>query len=336
MNGRERILATLQGRERDSLAYMPITMMIAADEIGVPYGTYATDAKTLARGQMAIADRFDVDYVSAISDPAVEASACGAAIRFYHDQPPAVDEENALLADKDGLRGLSVPNLAASERPANRLRAVELLRKGVGGEKIVEGWIEGPCAEAADLRGINRLMMDFYDDSEFLGDLFDFVVEMERTFAREQIRAGADIIGIGDAAASLVGPELYRRFVLPRERELVDAIHEAGAPARLHICGTIRPLERDIATLGADIVDLDSMNPVAEARATCGPGQVLLGNIDPVRVVRNGTPEHIHAELEACYHDAGMRYIVGAGCEIPRGTPEANFLAMTRFARSHG
>lgn len=334
MNGRERIAATLEGRERDSLAYMPITMMVAADEIGVPYGTYATDAEVLARGQVAIAEHFDIDYVSAISDPAVEAAACGAAIRFYDDQPPAVDEQTALLADKAVLHGLAVPNLAASQRTANRLRAVELLREAAGSEKLVEGWIEGPCAEAADLRGINRLMMDFYDDPAFVGDLFDFVVAMERAFALEQIRAGAELIGIGDAAASLVGPELYGRFVLPRERELVDAVHDAGALVRLHICGTIRPLEQDIATLGADIVDLDSMNPVGEARAACGPEQVLLGNIDPVRIVRNGTPDQIAAELESCYRDAGSNFIVGAGCEIPRGTPEENFLAMTRFARS--
>jgi MtaA/CmuA family methyltransferase len=335
MNGRERILATLEGRERDSLAYMPITMMIAADEIGAPYGTYATDAKVLAEGQLAIARHFDIDYVSAISDPAVEASACGASIRFYDDQPPAVDEENALLADRAALGRLTVPNLASSRRPANRLRAVELLREAAGTEKIVEGWIEGPCAEAADLRGINRLMMDFYDEPAFVDDLFDFVVEMERAFAHEQVRAGADLIGIGDAAASLVGPELYRRFVLPRERELVEAIHDAGALVRLHVCGTIRPLERDIATLGADIVDLDSMNPVAEARAACGPEQVLLGNIDPVRIVRNGTPDQMVRQLQSCHREAGKNFIVGAGCEIPRGTPAENFLTMTRFARSH-
>ena len=69
----------------------------------------------------------------------------------------------------------------------DRVRAAELFREKVGGELLIEGWIEGPCAESADLRGINRLMLDFYDDPAFVRDLFDFVLEMELWFARAQI-----------------------------------------------------------------------------------------------------------------------------------------------------
>ncbi len=66
-----------------------------------------------------------------------------------------------------------------------------------------------------------------------------------------------------------------------------------------------------------------------------GPGQVLLGNIDPVRALRDGTPERITAMLEDCYQAAGPRFIVGAGCEVPPGTPVENLQALTDFARSH-
>jgi uroporphyrinogen-III decarboxylase len=59
-----------------------------------------------------------------------------------------------------------------------------------------------------------------------------------------------------------------------------------------------------------------------------------LGNIDPVRVLRDGTPEDVQRGLQECYNAAAPNYIVGAGCEIPRGTPEANVRAMTGFRRS--
>lgn len=65
------------------------------------------------------------------------------------------------------------------------------------------------------------------------------------------------------------------------------------------------------------------------------PAQVLLGNLDPVRVLRDGKPERITTALEDCYQAAGPRYIVGAGCEVPRGTPAENLDALTAFARSH-
>lgn len=76
MTGKERILAKLRGEPTDSLPLMPITMMFASDVASVCYGDYARDHRVLADAQV-VADRFDFDYVSAISDPAREASDLG-------------------------------------------------------------------------------------------------------------------------------------------------------------------------------------------------------------------------------------------------------------------
>ena len=97
MTGRERILGTIRGEAVDSLPFIPISMMIAADEIGVPYGRYVAEPELHAKGQIAFAGRWDVDHVSAIAHPATEAADCGARIIYYDDQPPAIDEANALL-----------------------------------------------------------------------------------------------------------------------------------------------------------------------------------------------------------------------------------------------
>jgi uroporphyrinogen-III decarboxylase len=86
--------------------------------------------------------------------------------------------------------------------------------------------------------------------------------------------------------------------------------------------------------LGCDIVDVDSMVPVAEAREMMGPHQVLLGGIDPVRVLQNGSPDIVLAAVGECHRAAGPRYIIGAGCEVPPDTPPANLLALTGYART--
>jgi uroporphyrinogen-III decarboxylase len=65
-----------------------------------------------------------------------------------------------------------------------------------------------------------------------------------------------------------------------------------------------------------------------------GPDQVLLGNIDPVRVLRDGTPDQVTSAIGECHRHAGPRYIVGAGCEVPRGTPPENLQAMVQYART--
>lgn len=334
MNGRDRVLAMLDGRPVDHLPLMPITMMFAADTVGVPYREYASDHRMLADAQVATAELYGFDYVSAISDPAREASDLGATVEWFDDQPPAIVESRALLEDKVRFDALSLPDLNRG-RMRDRIEAVALLKRRVGDERIVEGWVEGPCAMAADLRGVNTLMFDFSDDPDFVARLFEFVVTMEVDFARAQVEAGADVIGVGDAAASLIGPRRYETFVLPYEQKLIRAIRALGARVRLHICGNTRKILRFLGQVEADIVDLDFPAPLAEGREAMGPDQVLLGNIDPVRTLRDGTPESVAAAFEACYREAGPRYIVGAGCEIPRGTAPGNVRAMAGFARSH-
>lgn len=332
-SGRSLVLAHLDGQPVDHLPAMPITMMFAARLAGIPYREYCTDFRALARGQVEVAGRFGFDHVSAISDPAREAVDLGAPVTWFPDQPPALDDTRALLADPARLASLAVADPLGGGRMTDRVRGIELLRALAGG-LLVEGWVEGPCAEGANLRGISTLMTDFGDDPGFVADLFDFTTRQAIEFARAQVDAGADIIGVGDAAASLVGPAIYREVVLPSERRLADAIHAMGARVRLHICGNTRRSVADMATVGADIVDLDSMVPMAQARADAGLDQVLLGNLNPVTELLSSSPDAVAARVAACHREAGGRFIVGAGCEIPAATPHANVDALAGYARA--
>jgi MtaA/CmuA family methyltransferase len=335
MKGRERVLALLEVRPVDRLPALPITMMFAADHLGVKYFDYATDCRAQVEAQVRVAEDYDLDHVSVISDPACEAADCGATVKFYPDQPPALDESRARLAEKAALAKLAFPDPHGGGRMHNRLKAVALLKERVGGNKLIEGWIEGPVAESADLRGINALMLDFYDDPVFVRDLFDFVVELELRFARAQIAAGAELVGMGDAAASLVGARMYQELVWPSQKKIVDGIHVLGACVRLHICGDTRHILEGMGRLGCNIVDLDFPAPISEGRQKMGPEQVLLGNINPVRVLRNGTPGSVYAAIAECHRQAGARYVAGAGCEVPRDTPPANLRALVQYAREH-
>lgn len=326
------ILAHLDGHAVPRLPAMPITMMFAARLAGVPYLEYCRDFRSLVRAQALVVEQFGIDHVSAISDPAREAVDLGAAVTWFADQPPALIDTCSLLADKATLAGLRLADPLGGGRMTDRVRGVEALRAGPGRSRLVEGWVEGPCAEAADLRGLGTLMLDFADDPAFVEELLDFAVRQAVAFARAQVDAGADLIGVGDAAASLVGPAIYREVVVPHERRLVQAIHEMGARVRLHICGNIRRSLPEVGTVGADIVDLDSMVPVAAARAAAGETQTLLGNLNPVAELMGSTPVAVAARVATCHAEAGRRFIVGAGCEVPAATPHANLAALTGYA----
>ena len=112
----------------------------------------------------------------------------------------------------------------------------------------------------------NTFMLDLYDDSAFVHDLLAFTVELGLRYGKAQIDAGADIIGIGDAAASLIGPKSYEKYVWPYERKLVDGLQAMGATVRLHICGNTKSIVDGMGRLGCEIVDLDYFTPVDSAR----------------------------------------------------------------------
>lgn len=334
MNSRARVFALLEGHPVDRVPLMPITMMFAADQIGEKYLRYAMDYRVLVEGQIRTAERFGLDFVSCISDPARESADLGATIRYFDDQPPAIVEDQALLADKSILAKLKVPDPCSGKRMLDRIQAAALFREKVGNETIIEGWIEGPCALAADLRGINTLMMDFYDDLPFVDDLMAFVTEVAIAFARAQRDAGVDLMGVGDAPSSLVGRSVFEQTVLPHHLKLVAALKEMGLKTRSHICGNTTRICESRAKLGYDILDFDSQVSLKVAREKMGPHPIILGNIPTVEVMEKGSASQVRAAAQECHQLCGANHIISAGCEVPRTTPIENMDALRDYANS--
>ena len=215
----------------------------------------------------------------------------------------------------------------------DRVKGAALLREKVGGEIPILGWIEGPMAEAVDLRGFG-IMIDMVDEPSFVMDVFEFVTQMEINFARAQIEAGVDIIGIGDAAASLVGPEIYRQYILPYEKKMINAIRGMGCMVRLHICGHIDHLLEDISTLDLDMIDIDFLTDLRLAREKLGANIPILGNIEPVKYLLESTPNEVYQGLSECHQIVGRKYVVGPGCEVPPGSPYENVRVMMAYAEA--
>jgi MtaA/CmuA family methyltransferase len=327
MNGYERYMRVLHGKPADHLPRVPILMQYAAEYIGRDYGAFASDYRVLVDANLACARDFGFDQLSAISDPYRETQGFGSSVEYRSDGPPR--STHPLESTKD-LSVLAAPDPASSSRMVDRVRAVECYYSEHRYEYSILGWVEGPAAEAADLRGVTNFLIDLYDDEPFVGELMDRCVDVAVAFARAQIRAGADTIGIGDAIASQIDPTTYERLVQPREKRLVEAVREAGAYVKLHICGNITHLLPGIADLEVDILDVDHMVSLATVREIVGPRVVITGNLDPVSIVRNGTPEQIAAAVLAARGAAEDPYMVNAGCEIPSGTPPENLRSLCR------
>ena len=331
MTGYERVKETLEGKPTDIVPRTPILMRYAAEYIGATYGAFTADYRVLVEANLRCADEFGFDQVSCISDPYRETQGYGAPIEFVPDSVPHCLRHP--LEESRDLDKLPVPDpLAPGGRMLDRVEAVRAFKAAGGGYSIL-GWVEGPAAEAADLRNVEPFLVDLLDDEVYAGELMDLVTENAIRFARAQVDAGCDMVGVGDAIASQVGPALYEEFVQPREKRLVAAIQAMGAKVKLHICGDITPLLAGIADVCPDVLDCDHMVSLAVARRAMPSRTALTGNLDPVADILRGNPESIREKVRTAHAEAGVLYFVNAGCEIPSGTPIENLKALCEAIR---
>lgn len=333
MNAFERYMAVLNGERPDVLPRLPILMGFAARFIGTDYASFASDWRVLVEANVRCAEKFGFEQLSAISDPYRETQGFGAEIEYVKDGVPRCVKPP--LEDTKDLAILKDPDPYSSVRMLDRVKAIEAYAKQFRGKYSIMGWIEGPAAEAADLRGVTTFLFDLMDDPEFSRRLMMLCTDVGIRFAEAQLKAGADTIGMGDAIASQLSPGLYRELVWPLERRLIDAIHSMGGKVRLHICGNTTHLLPHFRELGADIIDLDWQVDMKEARRILGRGVALCGNLDPVNAVQESTPEEIRRRVRELYDTVGDPYMIGAGCEIPVGTPHENLKALCAEIEPH-
>ena len=325
MTPKQRIEATIRGRSHDRPPVTPIFMSWAAGFIGHTYRDYYLDDDVLVEAQLAVAKAFNLDQVSAISDPWREASAYG--MEFDYPEQGVGRPKGLLIRRPEDVVRIKRFDIENADRPRQRVESVRKMAKAVGRTHSVLGWVEGPLAIYADLRGVESMFLDLIDNPQMYLKAAEVIIANQIRFARAQVAAGADMVGVGDSVASLISPPMYRQFVLPFEKRLFDAIHAAGATVKLHVCGDISNSIRFMAETGCDIIDVDWMVPLDEARAAVGPNITLAGNFDPSAVLLQGTPQEVADAARRNIEMAGSRFILQPGCEVPPGTPEANLRA---------
>ncbi len=325
MTPKERINAILKGDSYDRPAVTPIFMAWASHFIGHTYRDYYLDGDILVEAQLTVTRAFNLDQVSAISDPWREASAYG--MEFEYPAEGVGKPKEVLIKTRGEISRVERFDIENAERTKQRIDSVRKMAAEVGQTHSVLGWVEGPMAEYGDLRGVENAMLDLIDEPEIFIEAGEVIVENAIAFAVAQIKAGADMVGVGDAAASLISPEMYTELVMPLERKLIAAIHEAGATAKLHICGNISNIVEFMVDSETDVIDVDWMVSLARARKLAGPDMTLCGNINPAGVLFEGSPEDVAEAARACIESVPDRFILMPGCEVPPATPEKNIRA---------
>jgi uroporphyrinogen decarboxylase len=225
-----------------------------------------------------------------------------------------------------------------------RIKDIIETRKIVRDNKAIMSVVNGPFEPAWSLRGLQNFLKDMYLYSSFVNKCLDIVTDFEIKIGKYIIESGADIIMIGDdygwQNSLIMSPNLWRKFILPRLKRVVQEFKKYNIPVILHSDGNINAILDDLAKIG-----LDGLNPI---QYRCGvlpkvikekyPYLTQIGTIDIQYTLPFGSKEEIENEVKdiisVAAHGGGL--IMGPQHAIQPDVPIENIKVMVKAIRKYG
>jgi len=192
---------------------------------------------------------------------------------------------------------------------------------------LVRGW-EGIFFDMAErpewAHFLSRKFTDFYRE--------DYTRAAEVTDGR--IDLYLLISDLGSQRGPLISLSMFREFVAPYLKEMIDLIHGIGGKVLFHSCGAIGSFIPDLISLGIDILD-----PIQPASADMSPERLKAdygrqlsfhGGIDMQNLLPKGTPAQVAAEARRYCETLGRGggYILAPAHLFQPDVPPENVLAV--------
>lgn len=251
--------------------------------------------------------------------------------------------EHPFINDLDDVEKLVVPNKLYYEQAGYGTMLRQMI--DYAGNRIA---LIGDCEAAtlayyAGFRGIERSMMDFYDNPRLIHAVMEKGVARSIERGKFNIDVGLRILRLNDSMANmaLISPKHWREFIFPHFKAVCDELHHYCPAVKIycHICGNIMPIIEPLMATGLDcIAPLDPLGgfSVAEVRQAVGDEVVLMGGIDTLSFIHS-SQEKIAEEARRCIKEGivhGRRFILGSGCVVPRGASQEILQSVAATART--
>ena len=226
------------------------------------------------------------------------------------------------LEDKGKLSSLKLADPNKDGRIPAYLESLAAAKKIIT-DAIVSAVIAGPWTIAVGLREAEHLLRDAMKDPDYVHELMAFCTQ-------ETIRVGEAVyplkVGLSlseaPASCSLVSPKMYREFIFPYHKQIVDHFKEKKVGTGLHICGYADPILEDMVKTGVTNMSIDAPSDLAKALEVTRGKTVLIGNIN-TNLFFSGTRPDMEQAIRNCIaiapDDSG--YILSSGCEVPGIAP---------------
>ena len=307
----------------DRIPVMPIMTHPGIELIGKKVIDAVKDGQTHYEAVMALRKRFPQSVASTtIMDLSMEAEAFGANIVFDDNEVPTVS--GRMLESAAAVEALQIPSLDTKRVPeylkANRLAAAEL-------DVPLFGGCIGPFSLAGRLYDMTELMMAMYIEPETANMLLDKCTQFILEYCKQIKASGSAGVVMAEPAAGLLSNDDCQAYSSRFVKTIVDAVQDDNFAVIYHNCGdNVALMAKDIYEIGAagyhfgDAVRLADMLPDAPKDA------LVMGNVSPSGIFRNGTPEAMEAAVTQIMAECAEypNFLISSGCDIPPMTPWEN------------
>jgi len=307
-------------------------------ESGLIYNDYNRDAKLMADCQISAIKRMDYDWAWLQVDDCIEFEVLGVGTKGEGNILPATCDY--LPATRNTLENLKMPNPKKKGRMPVLLEAIERIKDEFGDTVCVTGRTAAPFSSVTLLYGITETLMLMFDDPKLVADTIKFCTELQVMWGTAQIEAGADALWFGDCNASghLISAEHYEEFVFDSVKECAKVYQDAGAFTMYHASEhSIEHLKLQAKT-GVSAVSIGPGRDIGEAKEAIGSDVCIIGNVDPIVILLEGSPEQVYNESKRVMNIGKENggYLFNSGEMIPRDTSDENMRAMISAARECG
>lgn len=198
---------------------------------------------------------------------------------------------------------------------------------------------------AAELCGMDNLLMLMFTEPEFVEDLLDKILENQIGVVKNAIKMGADIIDDTDDYAfntgPLMSPDMFEEFIVPRLTRFTNEVHAAGAKLIKHSDGNMNKILHHVVNCGVDAyhsIDPTAHMDIGEVKAKYGDKITLFGNIDCGNLLTYGKPEDVREAVRSCIKIAapGGGFVLASSNTIPASARPENVQMMIDATREFG
>ena len=182
------------------------------------------------------------------------------------------------------------------------------------------------------------MMKSLYRAPCFVEKVVSFAAEMLMRFYDSLLSIGMlDVILLGEPTASgdLISRKQFEQFVLPRIKEFTGWAKTKGAHTIIHICGNTADRLDLYPVTGASCISLDHKTDIALAKKVLHGKICFAGNVDPVKVLLQGSVQDVEDVCRGVINTAGTDggFILMPGCDIPPTVPYENIQKFMQVAR---